>query len=128
MSLRGFLSIVAFTDVLAWAAWTMLFLTTNPESGMALISLFYASLLLALTGLFVVVGFSVRVFILKRDEVIHTYVKRTFRQAFLLSLLLIISLWLGHNEWLRWWVLLLVVGALGTWEHFFLTGEESYRG
>lgn len=127
MSLRGFLFIVAFTDILAWAAWSMLLLTTNPESGMALISLFYASLLLALTGLFVVIGFSVRVYILKRDEVIHTYVKRTFRQAFLLALLLIIALWLGHNEWLRWWVLLLVVGALGTWEHFFLTGEESYR-
>jgi diacylglycerol kinase len=64
--------------------------------------------------------------VFKRDEVIHTFVKRTFRQSFLLALLLIISLWLGHNEWLRWWVLLLVVGVLGAWEHFFLTGEESY--
>ncbi len=125
MSLRGFLSVVALTDVLAWGAWAMILITTNPESGTALISLFYASLLLALTGLFVVVGFSVRIFILGRDEVIHIYVKRTFRQAFLLSLLLIISLWLGHNEWLRWWVLILIVGALGTWEHFFLTGEET---
>lgn len=126
MSLRGFLFIVALTDALAWGAWGMLLTTTNPESGLALISLFYASLLLALIGLFVVFGFAVHVYIFKRDEVIHTFVKRTFRQSFLLSLLLVISLWLGHNEWLRWWVLLLVVGVLGAWEHFFLTGEESY--
>jgi hypothetical protein len=126
MSLRGFLFIVALTDALAWGAWGMLLTTTNPESGLALISLFYASLLLALIGLFVVFGFAVHVYIFKRDEVIHTFVKRTFRQSFLLSLLLVISLWLGHNEWLRWWVLLLVVGVLGAWEHFFLTGEDSY--
>jgi len=126
MSLRGFLFIVALTDALAWGAWGMLLTTTNPESGLALISLFYASLLLALIGLFVVFGFAVHVYIFKRDEVIHTFVKRTFRQSFLLALLLVISLWLGHNEWLRWWVLLLVVGVLGAWEHFFLTGEDSY--
>ncbi|MDQ5931554.1 MAG: hypothetical protein QG607_255 [Patescibacteria group bacterium] len=126
MSLRGFLFIVALTDALAWGAWGMLLTTTNPESGLALIGLFYASLLLALIGLFVVFGFAVHVYVFKRDEVIHTFVKRTFRQSFLLALLLIISLWLGHNEWLRWWVLLLVVGVLGAWEHFFLTGEESY--
>lgn len=126
MSLRGFLFIVALTDALAWGAWGMLLTTTNPESGLALIGLFCASLFLALIGLFVVFGFAVHVYVFKRDEVIHTFVKRTFRQSFLLALLLIISLWLGHNEWLRWWVLLLVVGVLGAWEHFFLTGEESY--
>ncbi len=126
MSLRGFLFIVALTDALAWGAWGMLLTTTNPESGLALISLFYASLLLALIGLFVVFGFAVHVYVFKRDEVIHTFVKRTFRQSFLLALLLVVALWLGHNEWLRWWVLLLVVGVLGAWEHFFLTGEDSY--
>lgn len=126
MSLRGFLFIVALTDALAFGAWAMLLNTTNPESGLAIVSLFYASLLLALMGLFVVFGFAVHVYVFKRDEVVHTFVKRTFRQSFLLALLLIISLWLGHNEWLRWWVLLLVVGALGAWEHFFLTGEDSY--
>ena len=99
---------------------------TAPDAGLMIVALFYASLLLALVGLFVVVGFAIRVFILKRDEVVHLYVKRTFRQAFLLGLLLIIALWLAHHTWLRWWVLSVVVAALGMWEHFFLTGEESY--
>lgn len=126
MSLRGFLFIVAFSDALVWAAWALLVSTTSPDAGRAIIILFYASLLLALLGLFAVIGFAVRIFILKRDELIHLYVKRTFRQAMLLAILAVISLWLAHNDWLRWWVLLLVIGALATWEHFFLTGEESH--
>ncbi len=127
MLLRGFLTIVAFTDALAWGAWYFLLNTTNPEAGPVFVGLFYISLLLALTGLFAVIGFGVRVFILKRDEVIYSYVRQTFRQAFLLALLAIIALWLAHNAWLRWWVLLLVISALGAWEHFFLTGEENYQ-
>lgn len=126
MSLRGFLFIVAFSDALVWAAWGLLVATTTPDAGRAIIVMFYASLLLALLGLFAVIGFGVRVFVLKRDELVHLYVKRTFRQATLLAMLVVISLWLGHNEWLRWWVLLLVIGALAIWEHFFLTGEESH--
>lgn len=127
MSLRGFLSIVAFCDACCWAAWGLLLTTTNPDAGGALIILFYASLLLALIGLFAVIGFAIRVYVLKRDELVHIYVKRTFRQGFLLALLLVISLFLAHNAWLRWWVLLLVIAALSIWEHFFLTGEDSLR-
>ncbi|MCX6781290.1 MAG: hypothetical protein NT003_04240 [Candidatus Magasanikbacteria bacterium] len=124
MSLRGFLAIVALTDALAWGAWGFLLNVTNPDSGLAIIALFYASLLLALIGLFAVIGFAVRVFILKHDELVYIYVNRTFRQAMLLSLLGVISLALNHAGWLRWWVVILVIALLGVWEHFFLTGEE----
>ncbi|OGH68058.1 MAG: hypothetical protein A3C15_00945 [Candidatus Magasanikbacteria bacterium RIFCSPHIGHO2_02_FULL_50_9b] len=127
MSLRGFLVIVGFTDALAWAAWLLLLTTTNPESGRSILILFHLIFALALLGLFAVIGFTIRVYIRKRDELTHLYIKRTFRQATLLSLLVVIALMLSHNDWLRWWVLLLVIAALAAWEHFFLTGEETYN-
>lgn len=126
MSLRGFLVIIGLTDALAWAAWILLVMSTNPDSGIAIITLFYLILGLALLGLFAVFGFAVRVFVRGRDELVHQYVKRTFRQATLLAILVVATLWLAHHDWLRWWVVLLVIAALAAWEHFFLSGEVTH--
>lgn len=123
MSLRGFLVLVALTDAFAWGAWGRLLITTAPDAGLPLVILFYASLALALLGLFAVIGFCIRVYIHKRDELITLYVKRTFRQGMLLSLLIVATLGLSHAQLLRWWVLLIIIGALGLWEHI-LTAQE----
>lgn len=116
---------IILTDALAWGAWLVLLFTTDPTAGAPIIFLFYASLFLALLGAFAVIGFCVRVYLMKQTEVVLRQVKRTFRQGALLALLMCIALFLSHVQWLRWWLLAVVITALGAWEHFFLTGEEG---
>lgn len=125
MSLRGLFALIAVSDIVAWGGWYVLLTATGPDSGLAIIMTFYASLFIALTGLFALIGLLIRLVFYKQEDVIQLFAVRTFRQAFFLAFLIIISLWLAHNEWLRWWVLLLVIAAVATWEHFFLTGEEA---
>ncbi len=124
MSLKGFLALVLFTDILAWGAWGVLLTTTTPAAGYPIIALFYLSLLLALLGFFAVIGFVIRVYIQKRDELIVMYVRRTFRQATLLSVLFVISLMLLHYNFLRWWVVLLLIAAIGLLEQQYVTLES----
>lgn len=119
MTLRGFLALVLFTDILAWAAWGVLLTTTRAPAGIPITLLFYASLFLALLGLFAVIGFAFRVYFKKRDELVVVYVRRTFRQGFLLALLFVISLVLLHEGLLRWWVLLGLLAVLGIIEHYY---------
>jgi hypothetical protein len=124
MSLKGFLALVLFTDILAWTAWGILLTTTTPVAGVPIIILFYASLLLALLGLFAVIGFASRIYFKKRDELIVMYVRRTFRQGFLLASLFVITLILLHQEVLRWWVLLVVLAIIGIIEHYYARLEN----
>ena len=126
MSLKGFLALVLFTDILAWAAWGMLLTTTTPAAGIPIIILFYASLLLALLGLFAVIGFAIRVYLKKRDELVVMYVRRTFRQGFLLAALLILALLLMHEQLFRWWVLLVMLVIIGFIEHHYARFETSH--
>ncbi len=127
MSLRGFLIIIGITDLLAWCAWGTVLFATSPESGFPILFVFYASLLLALLGLCAIIGFCIRVYVFKRDELVSLYVKRTFRQGFLLSLLLVVCLMLAHAGLLRSWVVLIVVAIIGFGEHLFLSGEHAAR-
>lgn len=125
MSLRTFLGIILFTDLIAWGAWGVVANTTNPEQGLVFVILFYASLLLALLGLFTVAGLLFIRYAKKQTEVVTLQVKRVFRQSTLLSLLIIVVLVMAHKNILRWWTLTLLIIALGAWEHFFMTGDEQ---
>ncbi len=124
MSLRGFLCIIALTDLLAWGSWLTLVNSTGPENGFAILALFYASFLLALLGLCAVVGFGIRVYIHGRDEIISLHVKRTFRQAFFFSLLIVTALFLTHAQFFHWWTLLLIIALLGFFEQLMASREH----
>lgn len=125
MSLRRFLLIIFLTDLVAWGAWSLLLNTVNPESGVTIIFLFYLILFLALFGAFAVVGLLWRSRQQKPETILHGLVTRSFRQALLFSVLIIIALWLSTHGWLRWWNVLLVIAVLTVGEHLFINKEQA---
>lgn len=124
MANRGYLILMLLADVVAWAGWALVVIYTDPGKGdNTIFAAFYASLFLALLGLFTVIGVWSRQ--LRRATNEAQVVNRSFRQGFWLALLVIGALVLASNGWLRWWVVILVVAALAAWEAFFLAGEGS---
>ena len=84
---------------------------------------FYISLFLALVGTFSVLGFVMRVILLKKHFFLSRQVAVSFRQALLLSLLITAALVLQSRSLLTWWTALLVVAALTLLEFFFITAK-----
>jgi len=122
MTLRQYLAAMTLGTFLCWAAWFLVLKTTDPAAGTFLVFLFfYATLFLALVGTFAVVGFAVRVWILKQDEVIFRNVRKTFRQGVLFASFLCGGLFLQSQDFFRWWILLLLLLLLLFIEFFFIS-------
>ena len=89
MTLVRYLLLMSLATLICWAGWYTVVLLINPwQTGLWGFSLFYVSLGLALTGTFAVVGFFIRLFLL-RQEMVFQKVAIAFRQAIFLALLVI---------------------------------------
>jgi hypothetical protein len=99
--------------------------TVNPEATNWIgFSLFYVSLSLSLIGISALLGFLFRFIILKK-ELAFRLVKDAFRQSFLFSALIVISLFLLSKGMFSWLNLLLLVVGLTVMEFFWLSYEKS---
>jgi len=124
MSLKTYIWSLIFGSALALGAWVFVLFNIDPyESGIMGQILFYSSLGLFLTGIFVNVLVWLRLKFLGADQAIET-MSLSFRQGFLLSLLLLLLVILRANEYLIWWVGLLVVAGIFLIELIFLSREE----
>lgn len=103
MSLRQYLILMSIATLLCWVAWFFVLNYTTPDSGFLTLFFFYCSLFLAILGTFSVIGFLVRRFFVKDDEVVFRHVRRTFRQSLLLAALIIFALLLLSARLLTWW-------------------------
>ena len=102
MSLVRYLIIMSIATLICWAGWYTVVLLVNPwQTGVLGFSLFYISLGLALIGTFAVIGFFVRLFLLKQEMVFQKVVI-AFRQAIFLALLVIGCLMLQSARLLVW--------------------------
>jgi hypothetical protein len=89
---------------LCWASLAFIIWSINPfNAGVLVIAFFYFALFLAILGTFSVLGFLVRRFIIKNDEIVFRHVKKTFRQNIVVSIFVIIALLLLHAGFLAWW-------------------------
>lgn len=119
MSLKKYLFLMTIATVVCWGGWALVLNFVNPyEAGPVGLIFFYLSLFLGLLGVFSIIGFVIR-YLVKRNEFAYAQVKIAFRQGFMFSLLLIISLALLAKNLLVWWNLLLLVILLGGIEYFF---------
>lgn len=112
--------------VVCFVAWFFVILSLDPtQAGFLGFFFFYASLFLAIFGLFSVIGFLVRWKILKDDEVVFRHVKRTFRQAIILAAAVIFVLFLLQLRLLTWWNGILLVLLLLALEGLIFTNHRN---
>ncbi len=99
--------------------------TVNPEATNWIgFTLFYVSLTFSLIGISALLGFLFRFFVLKK-EMAFRLVKDAFRQSFLFSALMAISLFLLSQGMFSWLNLALLVLGLTVLEFFWLSFEKS---
>ncbi len=124
MTLRQYLVLMGMGTALSWAAVALIVTSVDPFATQAVVlGAFYASLFLALTGTISLLGFTLRVVLLRGQLVVSRQVAVSFRQAVLLGLLVIIALVLKSWALLTWWNALLVVAALTLLEFFFISAK-----
>lgn len=127
MTLRKYLSLMTFATLVCWAAWfaviNMIDVSSTSFLGHAL---FYASFFLALTGTFAVIGFFVRLVLLKQ-ELVFQKVMISFRQAIFFALLIDGLLLLEARNLLRWYNVMFLVIGLTIAEFFMISRKPRYR-
>jgi hypothetical protein len=127
MTLRTYTLIMSLTTIFAWLLWLSILSLVDPEVTTWIgFSLFYSSLFLALVGTSALVGFFVR-FIAMKKELAFRLVKEAFRQSFLFSSLVIISLLLLSEGLFSWLNVILLVLGLSILEFFLLSLSNNRK-
>jgi len=121
MSLKAYLWGLKFSTVLALIGWGLVVFYVDPEKGgLAGQALFFASLFLALTGIFALFFTLARRKVVNEEEQLF-HVGMSLRQGLLLALLAVVILAMQHFRVLIWWDGLLVVVAILLAELYFLS-------
>jgi hypothetical protein len=111
MSLSKYLIIMTIGTLGSLACLVLAILTIDPFATNWLgLSLFYASLMVTVTGLVSIIGFVCR-FVLLHNKLAVSAVIISFRQAFVIALLLALTLFLLAHQLFSWLnVVLLIIG------------------
>lgn len=128
MTLREYLVLMTAGTTLSWIAVGLIVATVDPDKApLAVFAVFYASIFLALTGTFSVMGFLLRIGLLKQQLVVSRHVAISFRQSLLLASLSVIVMHLASKSLLNWWNVLLIVSGLTIFEFFFISARSTER-
>ena len=126
---------VSIASLFSWSAWGLVLTKLSPcvkwlsntvcsGSNPKVIVAFYATLFLALTGTFTVIGFYVRVY-LKRNQLYYQNINVAFRQGILLALAVCGLLALQSVRVLTWWDSLILILILLIIEFSFLSRAQK---
>ena len=97
MGVKSYIITMLSATILCWSAFGATVILVNPqETGALGFLLFYASLALSIIGTAAVLGFFVR-FVILKQTVAFRAVRDAFRQSFIISALVVISLILASN-------------------------------
>ena len=125
MTFKDYLIVMALTTVAAWIAWIVVLVGIDPSSAGALAYVFfYATLAVALVGTISTAGAGIRVWA-KREELVSRHVSRSFRQAVLVSALVLACLILLPHGLLTWWVALLLLVFFAFVELIFVSLQQG---
>ena len=123
MGIKTYIITMIIASVFCWASWIFTVFSINPETTNQVgFVLFYGSLALSLIGTASIIGFTVRFIFLKHQLVLRS-VLDAFRQSFLFSMLLIVSLFLLSRNLFSWLNLFFLMAGLTIMELFLV----SYR-
>ncbi|MFA5185325.1 MAG: hypothetical protein WC551_02470 [Patescibacteria group bacterium] len=128
MSFRTYIYLMAIGTLMAWVGWGIVVLNVNPvESGALGFGMFYLTLLMGLLGIITLFELLIRLYALKRRDVVIREVKVSFRHAVWLSLVSILSLVFSSQGWLSWWVLIVFIVVAAVLEYVSLIIQHSRR-
>lgn len=112
-------------SIIAWAMFVLVIFSFDPAvAGLTGFFLFYISIFLSIFGSFSVVGILIKYKIMKNDEVVFRQVKRTFRQAFVFALFIVVILFLAQYEFLNWWIFSILLTLYVFVEGLFFTNRK----
>lgn len=119
----SYLLSVVIATVLGWSSWGVVITKLSPftSTGLAL-SLFYTSLMLALTGTFTLINYYVRIS-LSKGEIYNVQFNTSLRQGFLLSAMVCLALAFQRLKVLTWWDGLLLLAIVLLIEFYFMARE-----
>lgn len=122
MTLRNYLTSVGIATLATWVLVSVIVLSVNPFAAQpAVLAVFYLTLFLALSGTFALIGFVLRLGLLRRDRLVSFQVFVSFRQAVLLAALSILLLFLRSVGRLNWVSLTLSLIGLTALEFLFIS-------
>ncbi|MBI2484208.1 hypothetical protein HYV71_03435 [Candidatus Uhrbacteria bacterium] len=125
MSLIHYLVILSAGTLISWGAWYTVLVNVNPfQAGPFGFLLFYGSLTCALTGTFSLLGFLMRLAMM-RDELLFQKVAISFRQGIFFAVLLDGILLLQGQRLLTWYNLLLLIIGLSVAELFLISRKPA---
>lgn len=120
MSIRVYLFIMTVTTASAWIGWIVVLHSIDPvRSGATGFLLFYLTLGISLFGTLSLLGTGIRSW-LKGNSNSLILTVRSFRQAILFTILVLLTLWLSSVDLLAWWSMVLVIFIVTLGELFFL--------
>lgn len=123
MSLPRFLFFTAIGSLVSGLAWVLVVLFIDPtQGGWIGPTLFFVSLYAGVFGIFLLVGFFMRLLVHKSEPPFH-HVGISLRQSFWLATLLVLSLFLQWNGLFEWWIGVLLVIGFSVLEAFFLSRQ-----
>lgn len=123
MSLKAYIWSLVLSTLLALGAWLFVLFNIDPyESGVVGQVLFYFSFWIFLMGVWVNILVWLRVKFLGGEGAIDT-MGLSFRQGFLLALLVIAIIILNALGYFTWWIGLLVTAGIFLVELYFLSKE-----
>ncbi len=128
MSLLQYLVILAIGTLISWGAWYTVITTVSPsQAGPLGFFFFYASLTCALTGVFSLIGFLLRLVFFKQELMFHK-VSISFRQALFFALLIDGALILQSYRLLAWYNITFLIIGLTVAELFIISRKPMrYR-
>ena len=127
MTLKQYLILMFAASILCWGGWFAVVLGVDPMSGgLVALILFYVSLGMALVGTLAALGTIIRAQLAPTDYA-HVQVARSFRQAIILAVLVLVALILQSRGRLAWPQLVLLLGLAVVSEAFLSAFKAKNR-
>ena len=122
MTFKQYLAIMIVGTLAALASWLMVLYLIDPLSaGLPSKAAFFATFSIALCGVLTIVGTLLRVFLIHKTGIVSRQVAHAFRQAIFFTSIVSGALLLSAMDYLRWWMMLLIVLFFAFLEAFFQT-------
>jgi len=129
MTLRQYLSIMVISSILCWTAWVIVIMNIDPfQSDWFGFAFFYMTLFFSLLGAISILSFLVYCFLFRNELSMFRYVKKSFRDSFIISIVLLILLFLEGNQLLNKWNLgILVLFLIFIFSFWFSTKRRESK-
>lgn len=120
MTVKTFIAGIIFCALMGIVSWVSILINVDPTQGAFAIFLFYLTLAVFSVSLFTLIGFFLRKFFSPRT-IPFSLVGVSFRQAVLLSVVVIGTLLFQNLRILSWWSIILLVGSVVLMELYFIS-------